>query len=89
MDPTTKKRAERTVALTRAYRNVFKTKEGEMVLHDLMKVHHVMSTSFTGDATQVIFREGERNVLLRIMGILKTDPQMIQERIRLYEAELE
>jgi hypothetical protein len=69
------------------YRNVFSTSEGKRVLYDLMKVCHFMHSSFTGDSTEIIFREGERNVVNYILTMLKQDPELILEEIRLRENE--
>jgi len=40
------------------------------VLRDLMKGCHFFDTTFTGDATETAYREGERSVVLRILKIL-------------------
>ena len=77
---------KREVSRVRAYQRVFNTPEGELVLQDLMKTHHFLGTTFDGDnVRKTIFREGERNVVLRILAILKMDVQHIQERIKLHE----
>lgn len=42
----------------------------------------MLGTSFVkGDAMEMAFREGERNVVLRIMNILKIDPIKLAKKI--------
>lgn len=53
------------------YYNTFRqTSSGRNVLTDMMKAHHVFSSTFEPDALATAFREGERNVVLRILTIL-------------------
>lgn len=89
MDEQSKKVAKKAVTKVQAYQSVFSGKEGQEVLEDLIKTHYVLGTTFDGDATKIIFREGERNVVLRILSLLKMDAKVIQERIRLHENNLE
>lgn len=82
MDERTKKVAKKQVTNILAYQEVFSGPTGEIVLEDLMKNHHFLGTTFDGDATKTVFREGERNVVLRILAMLKMDARVLQERIR-------
>ena len=84
-----KKAAERKVAIVKAYKNLFGSPEGQLVLNDLMQTHGMMSSSFSGDSTQTVFKEGERNVVLRILTILKTNETQLRERIEAYARELD
>lgn len=78
--------AKKSAARMSAYQNVFNSPEGQIVLEDLMKVHHIMGTTFDdSNVRKTIFREGERNVVLRILAILKMDVKAIQERIKSHE----
>ncbi len=85
MDERSKKVAKNSVSRIQKYQRVFSGPEGQEVLDDLMRTHHMMGTTFDGDTTKTIFREGERNVVLRILGILKTDTKWMQERIKSHE----
>ncbi len=76
-----KKVERKSLALIKAYKNVFESHEGQLVLKDLMKAHHMLAPSFKGDAVKAVFSEGERNVVLRILTILKTDVGQLLERI--------
>lgn len=78
-----KKMAKRSVSRISAYKHVFSGPEGELVLQDLMSTHFInMSTFLDADPTKMIFREGERNVILRIFKMLKIDIKDMQERIK-------
>ena len=64
------------------YKAVFGTEEGKKVLYDLMASHHVVSPVMVkGDSHDTAFKEGERNVVLRIMSILKIDPEELLQKI--------
>jgi hypothetical protein len=89
MDKRAVKVAKKSVARIQKYQRVFSGPEGQEVLDDLIRTHHVMSTTFDGDPTKTIFREGERNVVLRILGILKMDSKILQERIKSHENDME
>ncbi len=67
--------------LMSAYQNIFKSPQGENVLKDLMSTHGILSNIYSGDVNQMLIREGERNVILRILSILKIDINSIYERI--------
>jgi len=60
---------------TIAYQRLFDSIDGKKVLRDLMKGCHFFDTTFTGDATETAYREGERSVVLRILKILNLDPR--------------
>lgn len=64
-----------------AYQRVFESPEGKLVLRDLMKGCHFYETTFTGDAIETAYREGERSVVLRIIRTLKLDPREIDKII--------
>jgi hypothetical protein len=67
---------KKAVARTRDYKTVFSTDAGKRVLHDMMQAHRVLSSTFVkGDPDSTILHEGERNVVLRILAILKTSPE--------------
>lgn len=83
------KKARSQAGIVRAYKNVFESPDGRKVIADLMRVHGMMSSSFSGDANQTIFKEGERNVVLRILAVLKTDEALLRERIDSHERDLE
>lgn len=64
-----------------AYKQVFQSPAGEAVLLDLMKVHNILSNTYSGNVNDMLIKEGERNVVLRIIHLLKLDVKAIYERI--------
>jgi hypothetical protein len=78
--------AKKQVAKVQAYQTFFELPEGQIILEDLMRTHYInRSTIFDGDFSKAVLREGERNVVLRILEILKMDVKAIQERIKSHE----
>lgn len=69
----TKAQAEAKIA--EAYRDLWQTPQGRVVLGDLLMSCHVFEPSFAPDALSTAFREGERNIGLRIARYLDMQPQ--------------
>lgn len=71
------------IGIIQAYQKVFGGPNGKIVMDDLMRVHGMMNSSFTGKGIdgEIYFKEGERNVVLRILAYLKLDVNKLQERI--------
>jgi hypothetical protein len=76
-----KKIARRPVNRAISYQAAFSTKDGEKVLFDLMKEHYVLGATFSKDPLEMAFREGERNVVLRILTIMKTNVEELSKKI--------
>jgi hypothetical protein len=75
---TARKAAEKYLGRVMDYKRVFKTEQGQRVLHDLMKEHFIMSPTYQkGDSMELAYKEGQRNVVLRILEVMDTDPQAI------------
>ena len=89
MEENVKKRATKSVAKISKYHNVFNSREGSEVLYDMMATHGMITNMFpaNGDVNQLIYNEGARSVVLRILTLLKQDPKKILERIEQYENE--
>lgn len=65
-----------------AYCNVFKSPDGKKVLYDLFRAHSMLSTTYLkNDPVGMAILEGERNVIIRILSILKTNPKQLQKLI--------
>jgi hypothetical protein len=63
------------------YQAVFTSPEGKAVLKDLISVNFVLDSTFAGGDTNLAhLREGQRNVVLRILTILKIDPAKFLEQ---------
>lgn len=76
---------KRQDSLVSAYQKVFDTEDGKVVLLDLMRTHWMLSSTYVKEPTDMSFREGERNVVLRICSLLKLDVAKLRERMREYE----
>lgn len=71
-------RVAQQIALRDDYRHVFGSDSGQRVLKDMMRAGHVFQPTFTrgvdGDRESA-FREGERNMVLRILAIMRLKTQ--------------
>ena len=58
-----------------AYKHIFATDEGQIVLADLMNSFHVQNTTMPEDANanKLIYSEGQRSVVLYITSILELE----------------
>jgi|TARA_X000001388_G_C2227347_1_gene121613 hypothetical protein len=52
------------------YKELFGSKEGEIILEDMGKRFGMNSTTFVPDSNETIFKEGQRSVLLFIQGMI-------------------
>lgn len=77
-----KKAAKVILARAIDYKNCFGSEAGKRVLLDLMKNHHVKSSTFhPTNVNETVFMEGERNVVLRILNKLDIDIQKLENFI--------
>lgn len=76
-----KNRVKEKVEILSAYKNIFTSLDGEKVLKDLMENHWILKSSYSGNTNDMILREGEKNVVLRILHILDIDINALYERI--------
>lgn len=79
MDETTKRLHKKRIAKVQDYQSTFSSPHGKRVLHDLMVAHHMMDPMMPADAFNLALKEGERNVVLRILSVLKTSPEDLQK----------
>lgn len=72
------------------YKRVFESNDGAIVLHDLAKRYHLLSSHNPKltDA-EVRFREGERNVILYILAQCNYDIEKYLEERNKYKLEIE
>jgi hypothetical protein len=61
-------------AVTKAYRRLFDSEDGTMVLEDMCKMCNFNASTFSNDPLEMAFNEGKRSIILRIMRVLKSDP---------------
>jgi hypothetical protein len=84
-----KKVATRGLKKISAYQKVFSGVDGQRVLLDMMGAHGMLHSTFSGDVNQMLIKEGERNVVLRILTLMKADIKQLQERIEQYDHQME
>ena len=60
------------------YKELFGSKEGEIILEDMGKRFGMTSTTFVPDSNETVFREGQRSVLLFIQGMI-TNKELTQQ----------
>lgn len=78
-----KKMIEKKVARTMDYKRAFSSEQGKRVLYDLIASHHLMRPTYVrGDAIEMAYNEGQRNVVLRILSILETTEEAMTNLIR-------
>lgn len=65
-----------------AYQQAFNTEAGKKVLLDLIRQHHVISSSFDKDPYVMALKEGEKNTVLRILSILQIDAGSMMEKLK-------
>lgn len=70
------------IALHQEYVHTFETKTGEKVLEDLVTRFGVLDSYYTSGSTptDLAYREGQRSVVLTILGILNVDPAIFVEK---------
>ena len=73
--------------LVRAYRNVFSSTEGKLVLHDMMKTFHVLHSTMDSNPHELAYKEGERSVVLRILRTINTDPSELEKMLNEQEGQ--
>ena len=56
-----------------AYREVFESEKGKLILADLIEHCGLFRNTFSGDVNTMMLNEGKRNVLLYILSILNID----------------
>ena len=81
------KEQKKRLTLLQAYKRLFSSDEGQMVLKDLVSTHGMLSTSFKSDVNDMIFREGERNVILRILDKISYKEEQLMKLIKQIEGE--
>lgn len=67
--------------LVQAAQKVFDSEEGRILLHHLIRQGHFLQSSYVqGERpNDTAFREGERNMVLQIMALLKMSPKDVEK----------
>lgn len=64
-------RQAKQAEVIRAYNRLFSTTDGKLVLEDLKQAHWINCPTFDVNTNLMSMREGERNVVLRIMALVE------------------
>ena len=70
-----------------AYRRCFDSEDGKLVLKDLFKSCHMMTSTMDKDPYETAFNEGARSVVLRILKTTNTDMEALNKFIADMEQE--
>jgi len=82
-----REQTKKAMSRIQRYRNVFESADGRWVLNDMMAAHGMLQPH-PSDPQKMALKEGERLVVLRIMTILKQNPELLRERMEEYEKSL-
>lgn len=76
-------KAKAYASMVEAYQQVFSSEAGKLVLENLKATHGFHQCLFRKDvnALELAFREGERNVVLRIMSFVQVDLKQLHDQI--------
>ncbi len=71
------KKAENSKKVISQYKKVFNSENGKAVLYDLMRGNYFLNTTtfVPGDPYSTARNEGQRDVVVRILYILKMNPE--------------
>lgn len=75
-------RNEKKIAKLKDYQRTFSSEHGKRVLYDLMNEHYFLKSSFSPNPQEMAFKEGQKNVILRIMTTLKLDIEKLNEKVK-------
>lgn len=80
----TKRMAKKVASRVQDYKQAFATKAGKAVLLDLMQEHYMLKPTYQGteDAIGIAFRDGQRNVILRILATMEYDASELYVLLR-------
>lgn len=67
--------------VVRAYREVFNSEAGKVVIEDMMKTFYTLSSTFDPNPIEMAYKEGERSVVIRILKTINTDPFELKQRL--------
>lgn len=66
--------------LRNAYKHLFDTDDGKIVLNDLQRRFHIHGSTFSSEPTDTAYREGQRTVVLFIQSMLQ-DLEHLQKEL--------
>jgi hypothetical protein len=71
-----------TKELIFAYKEIFESDKGQMVLRDLMQTFHVFNSTMSDTPEETAYKEGERSVVLRIFKTINIDPSQLDKIVK-------
>lgn len=81
---------EKSAKLNEAYKKVFDSKDGELVLTDLCKKGFILDTTYVpNNAHETSHREGMRRLILSILRFLNKRPEDILQMLKLQQEDNE
>lgn len=66
--------------LKSAYKRIFDTDDGAAVLEDMERRFHINASTYSSEATDTAYREGQRTVVLFIKSMLQDWNPQIKEQ---------
>lgn len=81
LTPEFKKIRQKAEALAAAYRTVFASHEGELVLSDLIRRSGILGAMQTTDPHEALIREGERRMGLHIFRQVHNSEESLKKRL--------
>jgi len=78
------KRSQRTADIIKAYKHIFNSKEGQVVLYDLMNNSNFLRPTYSSKCpnVQTHLNEGKRELVLYILTKFQTDPKIVLELMK-------
>lgn len=67
--------------LRNAYKLLFNTDDGKVVLEDLQRRFHIHGSTFSSEPTDTAYREGQRTVVLFIQQMLQNWDHIQEEQV--------
>lgn len=67
--------------LKQCYMHVFRTDDGEKIIEDLESRFHIGTSTYSTEATDTAYREGQRTVVLFIKSMLREWDKQLKEQL--------
>jgi hypothetical protein len=75
-------RLKNRLRLHQAYKSIFNTPDGELVLEHLMRESGILSPKITVDFNSLLVKEGQKHIVLSILRILGRDVNKLTKQIQ-------
>lgn len=75
------KNEDKIIAQVIDYKDTFSTEKGKRVLWDMIQASGMLKPHYSGDPNEVVFREGARSIVVRILNLLGTNPAKLHDFI--------